>query len=120
MSNEFFEMKESEKQEMGMTNSNVIVGISIILVGGVLFLRNIFGFEFENWWVLFMLIPLGGMGMKMWELYQANGRISTGLIIAMSGVAITAVIFLFNLSWGLMWPIFFMLGGVSMLLNHRG
>ena len=117
MNGNFSELKDSEKQ--GMPSNNLIVGAVIIGVGSVLLLRNLTGFEFHNWWILFSLIPLSGMVMALWKGYQANGRLATGPFIGALGMAFVISIFLFNLSWSAMWPGFFIIGGISVLLNSQ-
>jgi hypothetical protein len=55
----------------------------------------------------------------MWNQYQVNGRIPTGLIIGGISMAFVISIFLFNLSWSALWPVFFIIGGISALLGNR-
>jgi hypothetical protein len=117
MNDNFSDLKDSEKQ--GKPSSDLIVGAVIILVGGVLLLRNLTGFEFNNWWILFSLIPLSGMLTALWKGYQANGRLATGPFIGALGMVFVISIFLFNLSWSAMWPGFFIIGGISVLLGSR-
>jgi hypothetical protein len=118
MSDNFSELKGDEKQE-GSIQPNWIAGAVIIVVGIVLLLRNVTGFEFDNWWALFMFIPFGGLLAGMWNQYQVNGRVPTGLIISGISMAFVMSIFLFNLSWSALWPVFFIIGGISALLGSR-
>ena len=111
------ELKGNEKQ--GGIQPNWIAGAVIIVVGIVLLLKNLTGFSFGNWWALFMFIPFGGLLTGMWNQYQANGRVPTGLIISGLSMAFVISIFLFNLSWSALWPVFFIIGGISALLNGR-
>jgi hypothetical protein len=117
MNDNFSELKGNEEQ--GGIQPNWIVGAVIIAVGSLLLLRNLTGFEFENWWVLFMFIPFGGLLAGMWNQYQANGRVPSGLIIAGISMALVMSIFLFKLSWSAMWPAFFIIGGISALLGSQ-
>ena len=117
MNDNFSELKGNEKQDG--VQPNWIVGAVIIGVGSVLLLRNLTGFELDNWWILFSFIPLSGMLMAVWNGYQANGRLPTGPSIGALGMILVISIFLFNLSWSAMWPAFFIICGVSVLLGSR-
>ena len=117
MNDKFSELNGDEKQ--GGIQPNWIVGVVIITVGTVLLLRNLTGFSFNNWWALFMFIPFSGLLAGMWNQYQVNGRIPTGLIIGGISMAFVISIFLFNLSWSALWPVFFIIGGISALLGSR-
>ena len=117
MNDNFSELKDMEKDSS--IQPNWIMGAVLITVGGLLLLRNFTGFEFENWWALFMFIPLGGIVTGMWAQYQANGRISTGLLLCGLGFLFAITVFLFNLSWGALWPIYFIFGGIAALLGSR-
>ncbi|MCB8943198.1 MAG: hypothetical protein H6658_05540 [Ardenticatenaceae bacterium] len=119
MNDNFSELKENEKQSGWLSNGNWVLGAGIIVVGVVLLLRNIIGFEFDNWWVLFMLIPLAMMGVKAWQDWQVNGRVNTGSVIPILGILVIITVSLFNLSWSAIWPVYFIIGGLSILLGSR-
>lgn len=120
MNDNFSDLKDAEKQNVTGHPGSWLMGAVLIGVGGVLLLRNLTGFEFDHWWVLFWFIPLGGMLTGLWKQYQANGRINTGLISAAAGMIVMMAVFLFDLSWSALWPIFLIIGGLSALLgNHR-
>ena len=124
MNDEIKEIKD-EEQESDVAEDkdyNWIIAVVLILVGSVLIVTNFTGFEFDNWWALFMLIPAGFMFVTVWRDRQENGRLtnrSTGALIA--GIAILAMlaIFLFDLDWGKLWPLAFILGGIAVLLGSR-
>lgn len=119
MNEQMSDFKENEKQgAVGQFNQWIMGGV-FILVGGVLLLRNVLGFSFDNWWVLFWLIPLGGLASAMWGQYRVNGRFNPGLLIGAASLLFMMAVFLFNLNWGALWPFFFILGGLAMLLSRR-
>lgn len=98
-----------------------IVGGVLILVGVVFLLTNVTGVSFDNWWALFILIPAIGSLWTALSMYLKNDRkitaASTGPLIG--GVALLAVtaIFLFNLDWGRVWPVFLIIAGAAVLLG---
>lgn len=114
--------KELKNEEHGQNNNVVMAGVFII-VGVVLIIANVSDFSFDNWWVLFMLIPVGLFGKNIYNDYQANGRItsqSTGAIIAMLAVLATAATFLFEaITWGMIWPIGLIFAGIAIFLGNR-
>jgi len=98
-----------------------IAGGVLILVGIVFIIRNVSGFGLDNWWALFILIPSLGSLLTAFQMYEKNGRRFTAasrgpLIGGLVLLAVTAV-FLFNLNWGRIWPLFLVLAGLGMLLS---
>ena len=94
-------------------------GVVLIIIGVVFLLQTMgllsLGF---NWWALFILIP--GLGL-LGRAYQASqeagdvrGPLVGGLIVTM-----IAVIFLFNLNFGVMWPMFLIIAGLGILVAAR-
>ena len=129
MNDNISELKEAEKTYEDKTyptlskgNNNVVVAGVMILVGAVLLIGNITGNTFENWWALFMLIPVGFMFMAIQCDYQENGRLtrkSSGAIIPAVILLAMVAIFLFDLSWSIFWPVSLVAVGMGMLLNGR-
>ena len=123
MGDEFKDLKDEEKSNGSAAKSNSwIMALVLIAVGVGLLISNFTSFAFDNWWALFMLIPAFGMFAAVWRDYQENGRLTskcTGPLIAGLAILVTAVIFLFNLSWSGLWPIAFIFGGIAVLLSSR-
>lgn len=122
MSNNLNDLKEAEKSSVEQ-NGNVIMAIIFIVVGTGLILSNVIGFEFDNWWVLFMFIPVAFFAQNIFRDYRANGRLtpqSTGSIIASLAILATATVFLVEaITWSAIWPIGLIIAGVSMFLGNR-
>ena len=99
-----------------------IGGAVLVVLGAVFLLRNMTNFEFDNWWALFILIPAVAAFANAWRLYQRNDRRVTRQVLntLMGGMAplIIAVIFLFQLDWSKIWPVFLILAGVGMLVGR--
>jgi hypothetical protein len=97
------------------------IGGAVLIVLGVLFLlRNFDLFDLDNWWALFILIPAVGAFATAWRTYQRSGRWSSaarGQVIGGLVFTLVALAFLFNLDFGSIWPLFLILGGVSLLVN---
>ena len=97
-----------------------IGGVILIGIGVIFLLRNITGFSLHNWWALFFLIPAITSFGRVVTMYQADGRLtSRGRGALIGGLILTfiAVVFLFNLDFGSLWPVFLILGGIGLLLN---
>lgn len=114
----------------GRRLGGVVLGAVIIILGLVFLGRNLgwWSGELHNWWALFILIPAVGLLGDAWRAYVANGRQFGGsaarpLVIGLLLVFVTAV-FLFDLSWGYIWPIVLILVGLGLLLGrwrrHQG
>ncbi|NLG97126.1 MAG: hypothetical protein GX491_07175 [Chloroflexi bacterium] len=97
-----------------------IGGAILILIGVIFLARNLTGFSLENWWALFILIPAVGAFSRAYSIYQEHGRLTAearGSMIGGFAMTMVAVIFLFNLNFGTLWPLFLILGGVTLLIN---
>lgn len=121
MSNNIEQLKEKEQNNMG--NNGSIMAIIFIAVGVLLIASNIGGFEFDNWWVLFMFIPVALFVRNIYMDYQANGRLtaaSTGAIIASLAILLTAATFIFEaITWSMIWPVGLIFAGISIFLGNR-
>jgi hypothetical protein len=100
-----------------------IGGFILIALGVIFLLQNFSGFQFKNWWALFILIPAFGSLGTAWSLSRQAGRLNraargalfSGLVL----LAITAT-FLFEGSWNwsLIWPILLIVIGLGLLINN--
>ena len=93
-------------------------GAILILIGAIFLLRNITGgLFFENWWALFILIPALVMGASAYRMYEQKGQRIDRDVIATGTAALfpllVAVIFLLDLDWGAVWPLFLILAGLA-------
>ena len=98
-----------------------IAGGVLILIGIVFIVQNVAGVTLNNWWALFILIPAIGMLVTTYQTWKKNDRRFTAasrgpLIGALALLGVTAV-FLFNLDWGRVWPLFLILAGLAVLLS---
>ena len=97
-----------------------IPGLALIGIGLVFLVQNYLGREIHNWWALFILIPVFFMLERGYESFQAGrsgeavGQLTGSLVL----VALI-VIFLFDLPLGQLWPIFLIIGGLSLLFSRR-
>ncbi|HEX2980839.1 MAG TPA: hypothetical protein VHO48_11290 [Anaerolineaceae bacterium] len=98
-----------------------VAGVVLILLGGIFLLQNLGLVRLDNWWALFILIPAFGSFATAWGIYQHNGwRLNKavrgpligGLILSMVSAA-----FLFDLNWGMIWPLFLILIGIGALIT---
>lgn len=99
-------------------------GLALIVIGGIFLARNFELIYFgRHWWAFFMLIPL----FYMFSAYQRHRRASGGTFtpevrnsfLGMFAIAFVMCVFLFELRWHAVWPVFIILAGVSLLLGPR-
>jgi hypothetical protein len=101
---------------------NWIPGLVLITLGLIFLAANLWNFELDNWWALFILIPAFGNFSSAFEKRQRHGRWTQGARSALGwGVffVIISATFLFNIPWSLMWPVLLILLGVGFILNSR-
>jgi hypothetical protein len=102
---------------------DVVTGLIVILIG-LVFLGENFGIDFpfvgwHNWWALFILIGAAAPAARAFERYRMVGRVDAQVAHAMvSALAVVtvALIFLLDASFAQWWPIFVVIGGLSMLV----
>lgn len=96
------------------------IGIVLILLG-FLFLAQQFGnFSFENWWALFILIPVFSAFGSAFGIWRKVGRFNFAVWSTFYGglfPLLVALMFLFDLDWGDYWPLFVILGGIGMFVS---
>ncbi|MCP4423676.1 MAG: hypothetical protein GY803_04205 [Chloroflexi bacterium] len=100
--------------------SNWLPGVILIAIGAVFLFTNLTGFHLHNWWALFILIPALSNFGNAWGSYQRHGRLTKSARGSLTGGMILTLIasaFLFSLDWGLIWPLFLIIGGVSALFS---
>lgn len=98
------------------------IGGAVLIGLGIVFLMQNFGiYTLENWWALFILIPAFSALGAAWTVYRNSGSQFTP---AMIGSLVTGVIllllslsFLVGMNFGLIWPVFLILGGLSILFT---
>ncbi len=135
MTNDIDSLKEAEKaNEQDYKNeyetdtrsssrhgdANWVPGIILIAIGVIFLFTNLTGFHLNNWWALFILIPAVKNFGSAWGSYQRHGRFTKSARGSLTGGMILSLIasaFLFDLDWGLIWPIFLIIGGISALFS---
>lgn len=118
-----FDLEKAERHgrvEKQRSNDHWVGGLILIGIGVVFLLANTTNIYINNWWALFILIPGVAKLAKSARHFRDDGRFSErargsftwGLILTL--VAFT---FIFNWSWGLIWPAFLIIFGLGALLS---
>lgn len=96
----------------------VTFGLALIVVGVLFLLRNYLGVPIDNWWAVFILIPAVGALWSAWIVWRTTGLAYAAAGPFTGGVFFLAVagIFLFELEWGRVWPVFLVIAGLGALL----
>jgi hypothetical protein len=99
---------------------NWIGGVILIGIGLVFLLGNFTDFRIDNWWALFILIPVVAAWGNALRIYQAEGAFVQEARAAIAGSLFplfVALIFLLEWDWSTVWPGFLVLAGVSALVG---
>lgn len=98
------------------------IGLILILIGGLYLLNNMGVLpEINNWWALFILLPGIGTFSASIGAYRRNGGQLTMdvILLFIAGLlffGLTAV-FLFELNFGWLWPLFLIAAGLLLLAS---
>ncbi len=98
------------------------LGLLLVVVGGILLLRDSFGVAFQNWWVVFLLIPAAAFLYRAYQAYQASGAIDREVsrqVVPGVVLLLVSAVFLFGLSWNVMGPLVLIFLGL-VLFARRG
>jgi xanthine/uracil permease len=98
-----------------------IAGVVLILLGVIVLLQNLGAAMPTNWWALFILIPAIGAFARAWSAYQNNAgglnAVASGSLIGGLVLTLVALMFLFNLNWGVLGPVVLIILGLGALLS---
>jgi len=99
-------------------------GVILIFLGIIFLFQQVGSFSFDNWWAVFILIPaLSSIGAA-WRVFQSTGRFThpgvLGPLYGAGYILMVALIFLFNLDWGIWWPLFVLWAGLGALASGAG
>ena len=112
--------QDTEKRTI---NHAVIPGIGLIVLGSIFLLLNFDVIDFgHRWWALFFLIPISYMLSDIFRKQGAAGeskRSTRGSIIGVVTLGTLMLIFLLGMNWGVVWPVFIIIGGISVILSQR-
>lgn len=113
-------LKEEEQRVERDNKGNWVGGAIMIAVGLFFLLGNFTNLRFDNWWALFILIPVVAMWGDAWKKYQQKGRLDSETRQQVMGALFplfVALIFLFNWNWGQVWPGFIIIAGLNALVG---
>jgi len=110
--------REARWQRRAGRHTGWFAGVLLIVVGVVLLLEQMKIPFFTNWWALFILIPAFWAYIAAWDNFQEANRLTSraaGSLTVGILLSVLAIIFLFNIVVGLLWPALLILGGLALL-----
>lgn len=115
--------RPSSSEPSGLSSSAMWGGLVLIAIGVIFLLVNTGVFSFgnlpQNWWALFILIPIAGIVANIFRAYQRDDGSFRGIVasqlIGAGVLALVMFVFLFGLDWGKIWPAFLIIAGLGAL-----
>jgi len=100
------------------SSGQALSGFVLVVIGLLFLAQNYLGTPIENWWAAFILIPAIGSLWAAWVAWRLtrNGYAAAGPLTGGLLMLALALIFLLNLPWGQIWPVFIVILGVGALL----
>jgi hypothetical protein len=101
--------------------SGAWLGVALIAMGLLFLIQNYLGYELRNWWALFILIPAVGAFTSAWNSWRSGDDAVAAAGAFTMGVIFTAVtlVFLLDLPWARIWPVFIIIAGLGLLIPGR-
>ncbi len=104
--------------------ASIATGVVAIAIGLVFLARNL-GldvplFAWAHWWALFIVIGAMAPLDRAWQRYREVGSVDSQVLHSLlNAVAVLtiAAIFLLNRAFGDWWPLFLIIGGLSMMTS---
>lgn len=112
-------------KQTGSNSSSWAFGLAVIVIGILLLARNLgldlFFLDFHNWWAFFILAAAINPLLNAWKSYSDQGFSQATFNYLVSGgtIVFIALIFLLDLSLGVWWPSFIIIGGLYMMTSGK-
>jgi hypothetical protein len=102
----------------GSRGGQLLFAVVLIALGVIFLVQNYTGAQLGNWWALFILIPASGALAAAWAAWRAGMHPAavSGPLIGGLAMLTVAAIFLLELQWSRVWPVFLILAGIGALL----
>lgn len=106
-------------------SSNWVFGLAVVVIGGLLLARNLglelFFLDFHNWWAFIILFAAINPLLNAWQGYKTSGFNNAVInsLVSAGTIIFIALIFLLDLSLGVWWPSFIIIGGLYMMTAGR-
>jgi hypothetical protein len=113
--------KESKPSVNAVHSGNRwIIGLALLLIGGILLIRNLVGVQIDQWWFILLIIPSIAAFTTSWRRYRSFGRSQRKVVVRPMLLGfiflLAAVIPLFNLSGHIIFPLLLIMAGVVALV----
>ncbi|CUS01975.2 membrane protein of unknown function [Candidatus Promineifilum breve] len=115
-----FAAEETTPDTADGPNMAWVPGLVLIAIGTFFLFNQLTGFQLNNWWAFFILIPAFGSLGNFMRAYKKDGRLSNearGSLIGSLILFFITAVFIFGWSWGTIWPVFLIIGGIGALLS---
>ena len=99
---------------------SLLPGLFLILLGLFFLAKNLTGFDLDNWWALFILIPAVNNFTEAISAVRLDGKLSRsarGHFFWSFFFVLLSAAFILNLDFGIIWPAFLILAGFGVLLG---
>lgn len=117
------DLKKAEQKAVEKRTSEITGGVVLIGIGSIFLISQFTDFSFDNWWALFILIPVVVGWGSAFKQVQAAGRITNGAARTFTGALFPlfiALIFLLDWDWGQVWPGFIIIAGLNAMASGWG
>ena len=111
---------DGERQVKYNDGTSICTGFVLIGVGAFFLLYQVTGFYIQNWWALFIMIPALNNLSHAWKKYRRHGRLTHSARGALTGglvLTMVTLVFLFQIDWTKIWPLFLIVGGLGAFLG---
>jgi len=97
------------------------IGGFVLILLGAIFLAQNYGLPVpEKWWTIFLIVPGLGALLAGWNAYRRDNRMSgevTASLIGGAALLLISASFIFDWSWGALWPLALIAIGLGVVLR---
>ena len=111
--------RQTRRRHLRENRSSWVGGAVLIALGFIFLMQNYGFYRLDNWWALFILIPAFSALGAAWTIYRNNGGhfspAMTGSLVTGVLLTLLTIAFLLGRGFDMIWPVFLILGGLSIL-----
>jgi hypothetical protein len=115
------EVKRNHPSHWRTSENRWIVGFSFLLMGVIFLVQNLTGWQMDDWWYLFLIVPAFASFITAWQRSKESEQIQSWRILRplALGLFLLAMMFvlIFNLGWFMIPAGLLLIAGILLIVG---